>query len=59
MIEGDGIGISRCDGCGALSLAIFQSGHPVAFVCPPEDSLLKLITAILDELGESLGRPKQ
>jgi hypothetical protein len=56
MIEGDGLSIARCENCGRLSLIMFEGPEPVACVCPPEDALIKLVAAILEELQEPLGR---
>ena len=58
MIEGDGIATARCEGCGRLSLAILDQGEPVAFVCPPEDALIRLVATILEELNGLMGRPQ-
>ena len=48
--EGDGLTMARCEGCGGLSLVMSDNGKPIAFVCPPDQALLKLAELIVDEV---------
>lgn len=50
QIEGDGLTMARCEGCGGLSLVMSKDGKPVAYVCPPDTALLKLAELIVDEV---------
>ena len=49
-LEGDGLTMARCEGCGGLSLIMLDHGKPIAFVCPPDTALMKLAELIADEL---------
>jgi hypothetical protein len=57
-LEGDGLTVARCEGCGGLSLVMLSHGEPIAYVCPPEDALIQLVALLLEELHEPLGRPQ-
>ena len=35
-LEGDGLTMARCEGCGGLSLVMLSDGKPIAYVCPPD-----------------------
>lgn len=48
--EGDGLTMSRCEGCGGLSLVMLRDGKPIAFVCPPDAALMRLAELIVDEV---------
>ncbi len=49
-LEGDGLTMERCEGCGGLSLVMLNQDKPIAFVCPPDTALLKLAQLIVDEV---------
>ena len=49
-LEGDGLTMARCEGCGGLSLVMLSKGKPIAYVCPPDMALLELSRLIVDEL---------
>lgn len=49
-LEGDGLTVMRCEGCGGLSLVMLRHGEPIAYVCPPYDALSQLVKVILAEL---------
>ena len=49
-LEGDGLTVARCEGCGGLSLVMLSEGKPIAFVCPPDSALLRLAELIVDEV---------
>ena len=49
-LEGDGLTMARCEGCGGLSLVMLRRGKPIAYVCPPDMALLELSKLIVDEV---------
>jgi hypothetical protein len=49
-LEGDGLTVARCEGCGGLSLVMLRRGKPIAYVCPPDMALLELSKLIVDEV---------
>ena len=49
-LEGDGLTMARCEGCGGLSLVMLSDGKPIAYVCPPDSALLHLAELIVDEV---------
>ena len=49
-LEGDGLTMARCEGCGGLSLVMLSDGKPIAYVCPPDSALLRLAELIVDEV---------
>ena len=49
-LEGDGLTVARCDGCGGLSIVMLSHGEPIAFVCPPDEALIQLAGMIIDTL---------
>ena len=49
-LEGDGLTMSHCEGCGGLSLVMLRRGKPIAYVCPPDKALLRLAELIVDEV---------
>jgi hypothetical protein len=50
VLEGDGLTMARCEGCGGLSLVMLKAGKPIAYVCPPDKALLQLAKIIADEV---------
>ena len=60
--EGDGLTMSRCEGCGGLSLVMLREGKPIAYVCPPDQALLGLAELIVEEvcaLAEAKAKAKK
>ena len=49
-LEGDGLTMARCEGCGGLSLVMLREGKPIAYVCPPDEALLRLAGLIAEEV---------
>ena len=49
-LEGDGLTMARCEGCGGLSLVMLSDGKPIAYVCPPDSALIRLAELIVDEV---------
>jgi hypothetical protein len=49
-LEGDGLTMARCEGCGGLSLVMLKEGKPIAYVCPPDMALLRLAEIIVDQV---------
>lgn len=49
-LEGDGLTMARCEHCGGLSLVMLKEGKPIAFVCPPNEALLRLSEVIVDSV---------
>jgi hypothetical protein len=49
-LEGDGLTMARCEGCGGLSLVMLSDGEPIAYVCPPDSALLRLAELIAEEV---------
>ena len=49
-LEGDGLTMARCEGCGGLSLVMLRNGKPIAYVCPPDLTLIRLAQTIVDEV---------
>jgi hypothetical protein len=49
-LEGDGLTMARCEGCGGLSLVMLDHGKPIAYVCPPDSALIRLAELIVDEV---------
>ena len=47
-LEGDGLTMARCEGCGGLSLVMLREGKPIAYVCPPDSALLRLAELIVE-----------
>ena len=52
-LEGDGLSVRRCEGCGGLSLIILCHGEPIAYVCLPDDVFSQLVK-ISPPLGETV-----
>jgi hypothetical protein len=53
VIEGDGLTMARCEGCGGLSLVILREGKPVAYVCPPDNVLLYLAEMLFEAIEKA------
>ena len=45
-LEGDGLTVERCEGCGGLSIVMLSHGEPIAYVCPPNEALIQLAEVI-------------
>ncbi len=52
-LEGDGLTLARCEGCGGLSIVMLSHGEPIAYVCPPNEALLKLAEIIAESIMAS------
>jgi hypothetical protein len=56
-LEGDGLTMARCEGCGGLSLVMLKHGKPIAYVCPPDRALLELARIIAEEVFPPAKKP--